>query len=100
AAHESDPLALRDALPISRVRCRPAPGPGPIFSIRLTKEWNVARKPLTGARPRWYVHRTDRSRGTCTRKWAPWFLDVHSSDSTPRSEEHTSELQSRENLVC
>src|SRR5690606_40076065 len=31
---------------------------------------------------------------------AQWALTIYSTESAMRSEEHTSELQSRENLVC
>src|SRR3712207_9452768 len=65
-------LSLHDALPISGPST--SPGPAPPHPVRR-RSAGRARPP---ARPR--------SRG----RWRPW----------ARSEEHTSELQSRQYLVC
>src|SRR5690349_22821478 len=65
-------LSLHDALPISgrRATARCSPAPG---SSRPT---SIRRRSARTSRPRW------------------------ASSATPRSEEHTSELQSRRDLVC
>src|SRR5690606_40997143 len=94
------PLSLHDALPISRRRSasqRPAAPSG----LGL----NIARAPLAASHPR-------RSRMPITRAQATQLLNQGETalydDSRinglrqldARSEEHTSELQSRENIVC
>src|SRR5690606_42136895 len=83
------PLSLHDALPISRPgrgsaprRARPAGGRGrPTLSGTGATGWSPGSTPLGEATP------------PGPRTWTP-------SATEPRSEEHTSELQSREKLVC
>src|SRR5690606_41780493 len=61
-----------------------APAPTPSPAVRRSTS-----RPSTGARSTWV-----RSVSTCCgRRWPD-------ERTRPRSEEHTSELQSRENLVC
>src|SRR5690606_41035822 len=86
-------LSLHDALPICSVRRGCCTRPGYACTAR---------------------HSTVRGNGRCKRVQVPRALALLSStpgcfgvmvsrcqsDSTKRSEEHTSELQSRENLVC
>src|SRR5690606_41555541 len=76
-ASEIYPLSLHDALPISR---------GPIdpreFEKRTLEELGMPQEIVMRHRPQHFLH-------------------LFSGDSySARSEEHTSELQSRENLVC
>src|SRR5690606_40565029 len=88
ATPELYPLSLHDALPISLPRYRRSDCPTP----RLRPSSMRSSHGRRGCR------RTHRSRGrpvTTTRTSSRM-----SESRTPRSEEHTSELQSRENLVC
>src|SRR5437773_8586213 len=62
---------------------RPRTMPGPVAWVEPA---TVASKPVVPANP------TDRARST------PW--NPRTAASTPRSEEHTSELQSHHDLVC
>src|SRR2546430_16434158 len=66
-------LSLHDALPISRTDCRPRPraAPGADAGCRRGARTAAPRPARAAPRDRW-----------------------------PRSEEHTSELQSQSNLVC
>src|SRR5690606_41281561 len=97
---DSAPLSLHDALPISVVLI-PAPGQRPPSDPR----WRE-----TGERaPCWVKYRAARrsAHGAADRGWplsAPRAASAvairsASADGRSRSEEHTSELQSRENLV-
>src|SRR5690606_41428332 len=82
-------LSLHDALPISRRRHRLRPHSHPAPDRALLPRRSLAHHPNRWHRA-WPGHRqacTDQSRGG-------------TGDPEPRSEEHTSELQSRENLVC
>src|SRR5690606_41762049 len=74
------PLSLHDALPICSAARKPGIAYGRIISVRYTRRPRSRGSLKTIARniPRAKVVTTDRT----------------------RSEEHTSELQSRENLVC
>src|SRR5690606_41714125 len=74
-------LSLHDALPI----CRQAPCSSPGI-----------RKRGTGRRRQWRG-RTEDDVGHWYR--SSWLISISPSNAA-RSEEHTSELQSRENLVC
>src|SRR5690606_42008794 len=74
-------LALHDALPISPPT-RPSQGP----ALRTTRRPAPRRTPLARARP--------------LRCRAPGGPPPGPASASFRSEEHTSELQSRENLVC
>src|SRR5436309_13731774 len=67
--------SLHDALPISAG-----------FTLPTKRAESASVKRTSSSRLRWR-----RCSGRCTST---------SRSSTPRSEEHTSELQSRENLVC
>src|SRR5690606_41121560 len=69
------PLSLHDALPIS--------GSSPPSPPAGTSSSSSSRPPSSGCR-RWCARTPARARRS----------------GSPRSEEHTSELQSRENLVC
>src|SRR3712207_7469524 len=73
-------LSLHDALPISEYGSRPLPSP------RLGDERPVARPRRAGRLPRARLQRG-------VRRQPP-------DHDEPRSEEHTSELQSRQYLVC
>src|SRR5690606_40650268 len=94
------PLSLHDALPIS-------PSPFPvlvnIISI-LGNNTEIKRRPVR--RP--HAARPPQGRSPPPASWAAAWAPAAGSDpspatgtfnSMPRSEEHTSELQSRENLV-
>src|SRR5690606_40008906 len=90
-------LSLHDALPISRIIC------GVMTPSRADSNW------VEGVKPAGKVTRR-REPSDCWNSmvvgWAmPPFVSTTCVDSwwavpTLRSEEHTSELQSRENLVC
>src|SRR5690606_41197649 len=82
------PLSLHDALPICRPPAvRPAPPGGRSSAPRPAPRWCPDRRRRGGGRSR---------RRSC----APRRPGSGSAPGSPRSEEHTSELQSRENLVC
>src|SRR5690606_39848579 len=87
-------LSLHDALPILSVWNTTLPGVVATFLPSSKAEVSVI---LTRRLPP--PSSTSRSRllRPLSRFW-PWLLTV--SRKTSRSEEHTSELQSRENLVC
>src|SRR5690606_42125049 len=106
ATTDTHPLSLHDALPISRCEtagprrapaARPAARPGP--NLRRRRECTDRRalrlRPATlgdtRRRVRARTFAAQDPRGTA-RGRPLWPID--------RSEEHTSELQSRENLVC
>src|SRR3712207_8129568 len=76
-------LSLHDALPISRRRfgCQSASAPGPAVRSVRQAVGRGARSSPTGSGQAFLPSRW---------RGAPW----------PRSEEHTSELQSRQYLVC
>src|SRR5690606_42040679 len=81
---ESPPLSLPDALPI----------------LALAARVGVARhshsRPALWCSPHDRTRRCDDGAAPPTRQWTP----ITTPPSRARSEEHTSELQSRENLVC
>src|SRR5699024_11764294 len=83
AARELSPLSLHDALPIWRTTSSSTRSP------RRTRRWTSPR--ASSRSSSWPVRRADPVRQSCTR--------IRPSDG-PRSEEHTSELQSRFDLVC
>src|SRR5699024_12437995 len=74
----TSPLPLHDALPIYPAPARPPPG--------ARSRASAARRPAASA---WAAPRSP--------SWAP---GRDCAGSAPRSEEHTSELQSRFDLVC
>src|SRR5690606_41775240 len=80
AAREASPLSLHDALPISRRRERP--GQRASWTHCRHRRRDEPRASAGGAQSRW--------------QGEPWCRQRRRG----RSEEHTSELQSRENLVC
>src|SRR5690606_41450283 len=88
------PLSLHDALPIS-IRCASAQRTQLCFAVLCY--WALLSGSLGTSRRR-----------KCWRFWPPYtaqgsdcFIRPSITKSSPlRSEEHTSELQSRENLVC
>src|SRR5206468_11769200 len=92
ATHAFSPLSLHDALPILRgtrrrlywVAATLALG----FSILLTTMYAFAAAPITAL-----PHKLSPTGGSNYAPLAP-------ATSTGRSEEHTSELQSRSDLVC
>src|SRR5690606_41685073 len=89
------PLPLHDALPISvwvddphfdlgyHVRHTALPAPGDDAALRRLMSRLMGQE-LDRERPLWEV----------------WFVEGLEDDRWARSEEHTSELQSREKLVC
>src|SRR5690606_41927335 len=84
---ECNPPALHDALPISRTRCSPArAGRSPSSTSTICR-----------GRPR---PRGSRPPPRCPRPWSTRAVYVRDEQGELRSEEHTSELQSREKLVC
>src|SRR5690606_41980222 len=86
------PLSLHDALPISPFRRRVGLRPLPVASQRvLVGRIDPSQPPLT-------LHLgQDEVLHVLLLRRGPGHLKC---DVTGRSEEHTSELQSRENLVC
>src|SRR5690606_39408627 len=87
----SPPLPLHDALPISP---RPWASPGSPCDSPPPSARRATRRGIRRTCPRQY-----------SRSSAPTSTDspgrrCHSCSRPSRSEEHTSELQSRENLVC
>src|SRR5690606_41320616 len=93
AAPQLSTLSLHDALPISRRLAPPRVATPRATSLAATLPPSQCPCPWTaGSAPRW----PRRLRST------PFQASVASStpSSNPRSEEHTSELQSREKLVC
>src|SRR5690606_42013695 len=83
------PLSLHDALPISRYQPPPSPS-GP--AQRGRKTLNDPRSPADNEGMRTTRHPALR--------WTALTLAGLAAFRLLRSEEHTSELQSRENLVC
>src|SRR5690606_40986919 len=84
-------LSLHDALPISAggwTRCR--------------RRWRRPRVPSPAAVRRRSRRRRPAGRAARAgaRRWHPPRARRHGRCASPESEEHTSELQSRENLVC
>src|SRR5690606_39716355 len=91
-------LSLHDALPIYlSVRCDiPAP-PRPIDESGDARIGEAVQRHLRRLTPRHRARRRPRRR---LRNRAAVDIVGHAQDPQMRSEEHTSELQSRENLVC
>src|SRR5207253_10604433 len=94
AATAFSTLSLHDALPISPSQRNP------VCRLRAGKRRNGETLRPGNARPVQFVH----ARPECNRL-APWRIDgarscPHGDVRTVRSEEHTSELQSRGHLVC
>src|SRR5690606_40371991 len=86
ALNEASPLSIHDALPIwRRQRVREARGRG-----------GQARPPRAGRRLREVVPRP----GLLRQRRVARHQAARRRRRADRSEEHTSELQSRENLVC
>src|SRR5690606_41313630 len=81
------PLPLHDALPIyQRSPAGPLPPP---------HQWELEQPPgSVPPRPPHQQPRWSTRAAAGPARYAPWV------PAAPRSEEHTSELQSRENLVC
>src|SRR5690606_40750249 len=86
----SSPLPLDDALPISRQPRGVRVGAGPHIGAQL-----VAARPPQGGD----LRRVGRQR-RCRVEPGEQDVVVLGLDPAGRSEEHTSELQSRENIVC
>src|SRR5690606_40217007 len=83
------PLSLHDALPIFAGGLGPAGG----LALRLDRIVGAARQPRQG-------RRLPPFSGQLRRRTAGARAHRQRRQHPPRSEEHTSELQSRENLVC
>src|SRR5690606_39797259 len=91
-------LSLHDALPISRLICEPisracagsASIPPPIPACTSRSAASSPTTATTACTPTDPTTREGRTTRTCGRR----------ASTATRSEEHTSELQSRENLVC
>src|SRR5699024_12606438 len=81
APSQTHTLSLHDALPIYSVRCRPRTGTPP----RLRDRWKANSDTASSAPGLLGAWRDTAPNGPISR---------------PRSEEHTSELQSRFDLVC
>src|SRR5690606_40070001 len=80
-------LSLHDALPISsRHSCTSA------SKAAFWRCWKAAMLSALSAKKRWY---SAKSNSPCSMR-----ICARPSRKASRSEEHTSELQSRENLVC
>src|SRR5690606_40695927 len=92
-------LSLHDALPIPAVRGAAERLEGRLLTLRAVGEGFandlVRRAVVPGARERQDVVHVDR-----VREQLPHADRLAGVGAAPRSEEHTSELQSRENLVC
>src|SRR5207253_8866484 len=90
-------LSLHDALPICSPSLKIAPnGSWRMAGIRSQLMTGMTWRPLTTpSAPR------ARKRHVPHSSWCgPILVMVHRINRTPRSEEHTSELQSRGHLVC
>src|SRR5690606_40726830 len=96
----SDTLSLHDALPISAPECRSAP------VWRVMRPWCLSfLKPVKNMPPddggRFGVLCPDGHDSRRVVMCGPARrIGQRAAHHAPRSEEHTSELQSRENLVC
>src|SRR5690606_41898778 len=96
APYDSDPLSLHDALPISVAN--PVP-------IEVKGDWLVCTNEICVPESATLTLRLGQGMGGDPRfdQWqaaVPPLLDSPARFELTRSEEHTSELQSRENLVC
>src|SRR5690606_41030899 len=95
--HPTDPPSLHDALPIyQRMRTAPQVNPPPIASIItrspfLMRPSSLASQSASG---------TEAAEVFACLSTVTTVLASGMPSLRPRSEEHTSELQSRENLVC
>src|SRR5690606_41179150 len=85
-------LSLHDALPIFRTRCVPSPS----SKAWLKTSWPRRSLPTRGAPSPCPDHESSGSGLSST----PHSARTCATSGVGRSEEHTSELQSRENLVC
>src|SRR5690606_41384472 len=88
----------------SCVLCR-RPPPTALYPLSLHDALPILSRLPVGSSARISAGRVMRARATATRCCCPpdsseGFLRWWPSSPTSRSEEHTSELQSRENLVC
>src|SRR5690606_41905696 len=90
-------LSLHDALPILSSRLPPTATFGVLISCRLTRSAPSRIRPLD--RQRTGPASVDCWAGSSPRPY-PTLARRHRLHDLVRSEEHTSELQSRENLVC
>src|SRR5207244_12877739 len=86
-------LSLHDALPISqRARIRK------LSDFELRRQFDLAfDEPTSGDKPEW---RRDRLLTEIVRRGGAAWRDCVSAKLAARSEEHTSELQSPDHLVC
>src|SRR5690606_41187121 len=89
-------LSLHDALPIS---APPPPAPSTIPTARHASKAGRNRLPTRNNHAEPERHPPGR-RGAAGRQARDQRPDRHQPVGAVRSEEHTSELQSRENLVC
>src|SRR5690606_39350687 len=94
AASGISTLSLHDALPISRIRTGSSPPPRPLPERRPNRTARARHRHSSGVSVAGWTGA--RSAGPVMATSA----DSSSLSHVARSEEHTSELQSRENLVC
>src|SRR5690606_42083639 len=94
ATAQPDPLSLHDALPISAARpwsllidCQPWFTPTRFWCWIAVKSWSAVRTLSCGS-------------ATAPTRRSGRHNKTRITQRPRRSEEHTSELQSRENLVC
>src|SRR5699024_12843506 len=84
------PLSLHDALPISLLSFPPSSDSGFPHASALTVPPGSQPVPLEAVRLPWHFHKP----------FSPGFALLQTGSAPSRSEEHTSELQSRFDLVC
>src|SRR5690606_42044029 len=98
ATHVIYTLSLHDALPISRLVIFVPPVLPPSVDLSPSSVMEFFGSPVL---PSYFTARSSRSETFCStsRSWLTLTASVGSVPAA-RSEEHTSELQSRENLVC
>src|SRR3712207_8786325 len=73
-----------------------------IYTLSLHDALPILRRSASATRPSWHPTPTARgSRASRASRWrSPWPTPLTPSGASTRSEEHTSELQSRQYLVC
>src|SRR5690606_41178267 len=87
----TSPLSLHDALPICLGCMQGAAG----LDLQIRMLQIIVQRRIVQSRQQNPAHG-----GAIGRQPSAGLLHLHGPDSVGRSEEHTSELQSRENLVC
>src|SRR5690606_41665662 len=90
ASRSLSTLSLHDALPISHRT-----------PVRIIRTWQVETRPISYEQYKAIEEMVMESRGGAVEfRSSEWDVDAVMVYVVERSEEHTSELQSRENLVC